>query len=603
DSAAHALTAHFCSAGSSPAAIAYYVVDLGSGSSGKLKAVALNRDDSTSVIESNEVTFNGGIDGAYPPVILLAGRSHISSELRVRAVGLGLADAPVVQIAAPDTSWHLALEIIDRTDTSLLAKARVAADLPPFVLQIGGDDPGAMAVAPLAADTASVLAVPPACVDFMKEINLITHEQIQPKDFAIVTSRDSFHVFYIRHDMNLSTDATEKIIGHKRSRNLNDWFPTENTMTAIQVRPSRWDNFHVWAPTIVKKPEDPNYYMLYTGVTDTLINLAHRYLQRIGVATSIDLNVWTQDTTWAYDPSNTTWAETDLTSYSGQQFRDPFVMADPDSAGHYILLFVAGSKYRKPRMVVGVAKTYGPVVDFRKWYDVGPLWRTDSLHTGAAVVESPHAFVDPGGRWSLYYTGYNSLNDSALVSFETNDVSPIDADTTRWSAPPDTLYKVLGGDPFVQWWHGSEYLHWAPGYEYMAAYDDEQHAVDIAQVSWRGAHTFVLYDSCPPAAAPLAVDPKEGHPTLALSLLGAMPAHVPVRFMVQASARSHVRLAIYDVLGRRVRTLLDEEILPGRWELRWDGRGATGDAVGSGIYFARLTSGAGQRLSRVILLR
>ena len=57
------------------------------------------------------------------------------------------------------------------------------------------------------------------------------------------------------------------------------------------------------------------------------------------------------------------------------------------------------------------------------------------------------------------------------------------------------------------------------------------------------------------------------------------------------------------LLGRRVRTLLDEDVLPGRRELRWDGRGATGDVVGAGIYFARLTSTAGQRVERVVLLR
>lgn len=61
--------------------------------------------------------------------------------------------------------------------------------------------------------------------------------------------------------------------------------------------------------------------------------------------------------------------------------------------------------------------------------------------------------------------------------------------------------------------------------------------------------------------------------------------------------------AIYDVLGRRVRTLLDEDVAPGRRELHWDGRGARGNTVGSGIYFARLTSAMGQCVSRVVLLR
>jgi hypothetical protein len=604
DSAANQVTAHFCSAGSAAATTAYFLVDLVAGSRGKLRAVALNPADSTDVRESNEVTYNGGVADEYAPLVLLAGRTHDSSELRVSAVGVGLDEVSTIEIAAPDASWALPLNVLSRTATALTATAQVAADLPPFELRIGGAQPGDLAIVPLAADTASVLSVQPACVDFMKEINLITHEQIQPKDFAIVASRDSFHVFYIRHDMNLAADSTEHIIGHKRSRNLNDWFPTENTMAAIHARPGRWDNWHVWAPTIIRKPNDITYYMLYTGVER---DAQGHQIQRIGVATSTDLNLWAQDTTWVYSPDHApNWAELDSTGYSGQQCRDPFVMADPDSAGHYLMFFVAGSHARKPRMVVGVARTHGPSADLRSWYDVGPLWNTDALRSGAAVIESPHAFPDPGGRWALFYTGYNfgAPNDSAFVSIETDNAtpsSPIDPDTTKWSAP-DTLYKSLGGDQTLQFWHASEYLNWAPGYEYLAAYDDDQHAVDISEISWRSAHTFVLNDSCPPAVA-LGVDPKGGRLEFALNVLGARPSRVPVRFAVVTPTKEHVRLAVYDVLGRRVRTLLDAEVQPGQREIGWDGRGATGDLVGSGVYFVRLASQGRQRVSRIVLLR
>jgi hypothetical protein len=620
DSATNAITAHFCSDGSQTASTAYFIVDILGGSHGKMKVVALNPADTTQVIESNEVTVNGGVANDYAPVILSAGRAHVSSDLRVSAVGVGLDSAPVVQIAAPDTSWHLPLTVTKHSATTLTATARVAADLPPFVLQIGGSSAGTMAVAQLDADTASVLSVQPACVDYMKEINLITHEEIQPKDFAIVASRDSFHVFYIRRDMNLDLDATEKTIGHQRSRDLNTWALVDKA--ALQVRPGRWDNFHVWAPTIIKKPNDITYYMLYTGVEDTLMQSLNRHLQiqRIGVATSTDLNIWTQDTTWIWEPKSTSWAEPDSSTGPGQQFRDPFVMPDPnpDSTGHYLMFLVGGSKARHPRMVVGLARTIGPIADFRRWYDVGPFWSTDSVNSRAAEVESPHAFRDPSGRWSLYYTGYNPVDydaiargdsttfgrDSAFVSVETNATAasyPADIDSTRWSAP-DTLYKALGGDQTLQFWHGTEYLNWAPGYEYLGAYDDNQHAVDISEISWRSSHTYVLSDSCPPAVA-LGVDSNGGHLEFALSVLGARPSRVPVAFAVETAARMRVRLAIFDVLGRRVRMLLDEEVLPGRRELRWDGRGATGDAVGQGIYFVRLTSVAGQRVARVVLLR
>jgi hypothetical protein len=441
----------------------------------------------------------------------------------------------------------------------------------------------------------------------MREYDPDGHTYIQPKDFAIVASRDSFHIFYIRHDMRITNgNLNEKTLGHKRSwRDLNSWDPRSGTMIALEARPGQWDNHHVWAPCIVKKPNDITYWMFYTGVRDTTIGDLNTQVQRIGVATSTDLNVWTPEDTWVYSHNNAQdWAEQDSAYSSGQQFRDPFVMEDPDSAGHYLMFFVAGSHYRKPRLVVGAARTRtrGSVVDdFHYWDDVGALWNTDQVHTGGPIVESPHVFADPGGRWCLYFTSALSYADSAFVCFETNDVSPVDADTTRWSTPPDTLYKFLGGDALVRNWIASEYLKWAPGYEYLLAMDDHQYAVDLTRVFWHGLHVFALDDSCPPFA-PLAVDPGRGL-RFALSVHGVHPARGWVSFGVETPSRTRVCLAVYDVQGRRVRTLLDGEVPPGQQVVRWDGRGAGGKAVGSGIYFARLTSSSGQRVARVVLLR
>ena len=47
--------------------------------------------------------------------------------------------------------------------------------------------------------------------------------------------------------------------------------------------------------------------------------------------------------------------------------------------------------------------------------------------------------------------------------------------------------------------------------------------------------------------------------------------------------RSDVRLVIYDILGRRVRTLIDEEMPAGSHSIVWDGRDARGQVAASGI--------------------
>jgi hypothetical protein len=593
DSAANQITARFCSASLGRATEARFILDQPGGSKGRFKVVALdpNDPDSSRVIASNEVTYNGGVSGTYPPIVLRAGRFHPTADLRVEAIGIGLADAPRVEIAAPDTSWRLALQVEQRNDTRLTAIGRVAADLPPFVLNVGRSS-GELGVASLPADTASELSVQPACTNEMKEINLISHEDIQPKDFAIVASRDSFHIFYTRQDYNLPFAQTSKIIGHKRSRDLYNWDPDEHTMHSVEAgNGGSWDAGHVWAPTIIKKPGDITYHMLYTGVDANGV-------QRIGVATSTDLNVWTQDPAATYESSRVDWA------LSGTpEFRDPFVMADPDSAPRYLLYFVTKTQARG-RYVVGVART-DPLdpANLRSWKFPQPLWNTDSLHSGAAFIESPHAFKDPGDRWWLFYTGYNSGagQDSAFVTFQTNEVSPADTTTAAWSSP-DTLYKFLSGDQKLQFWHASEYYRWAPGYEYLLAFNDSEHSVSISQVSWRSPHTFVLTDSCPPRTA-LDVPEASRAPGIRLEVLGARPDRPPVSFRIHVPWRMQARLSIFDLAGRRVRMLSEGELPSGIKDVRWDGLDAQGEICGAGIYFARLSAAGGQRVAKLVLLR
>ena len=69
------------------------------------------------------------------------------------------------------------------------------------------------------------------------------------------------------------------------------------------------------------------------------------------------------------------------------------------------------------------------------------------------------------------------------------------------------------------------------------------------------------------------------------------------------SERAPVRLEIYDILGQRVRVLMDEVQVAGRYQVRWDGRNAQGQGVGSGVYFYRLQAGGFNQVRRMLLLK
>lgn len=64
-----------------------------------------------------------------------------------------------------------------------------------------------------------------------------------------------------------------------------------------------------------------------------------------------------------------------------------------------------------------------------------------------------------------------------------------------------------------------------------------------------------------------------------------------------------VRLAVFDVCGRRVRTLLDGSLAPGSHAVDWDGRDEDGRDMGSGVYLARLECGGRTSVARMGLVR
>lgn len=64
-----------------------------------------------------------------------------------------------------------------------------------------------------------------------------------------------------------------------------------------------------------------------------------------------------------------------------------------------------------------------------------------------------------------------------------------------------------------------------------------------------------------------------------------------------------VNLVIYDVRGRRVRSLVDEIQEAGSVALSWDGRNDEGAAVSAGIYFMRLGFGGKNTTKQLVLLK
>jgi len=67
--------------------------------------------------------------------------------------------------------------------------------------------------------------------------------------------------------------------------------------------------------------------------------------------------------------------------------------------------------------------------------------------------------------------------------------------------------------------------------------------------------------------------------------------------------KAHVKLLIFDLLGREVITLVDAEQTPRHYEVKWDGKDASGGRVASGVYAYRLKSGNYAETKKMILTK
>ena len=123
---------------------------------------------------------------------------------------------------------------------------------------------------------------------------------------------------------------------------------------------------------------------------------------------------------------------------------------------------------------------------------------------------------------------------------------------------------------------------------------------------YRDDDHIVTAQGCFPVQCVVSGVPDGSLPALTTALgLKAAPNPFNPRTVVSfvMPAAGDARLALHDLAGRRVRTLLDARVAAGPQELPWDGRDETGRLVASGLYFAHLQAGALRETTKLVLVR
>jgi len=81
------------------------------------------------------------------------------------------------------------------------------------------------------------------------------------------------------------------------------------------------------------------------------------------------------------------------------------------------------------------------------------------------------------------------------------------------------------------------------------------------------------------------------------------PFNMASTIAVQVKTAGWVRVAVYDIMGRRLTVLFDGKCNQDGFRLRWDGRDYNGNPAASGVYLVVLQSEKEKRVNKVLLLR
>jgi len=101
---------------------------------------------------------------------------------------------------------------------------------------------------------------------------------------------------------------------------------------------------------------------------------------------------------------------------------------------------------------------------------------------------------------------------------------------------------------------------------------------------------------------PIGIDPISSEIPLQFSLSQNYPnpfnPATKIKFAIPAGYGSQTNLSVYDILGRRVAVLVNQQLRPGTYEVDWDA-----SVYPSGVYFYTITSGSFKETRKMVLLK
>ncbi len=166
---------------------------------------------------------------------------------------------------------------------------------------------------------------------------------------------------------------------------------------------------------------------------------------------------------------------------------------------------------------------------------------------------------------------------------------------------PDTYFRAIYNSE-GRYQSGSYNDDFDGGRDSRVTFTPTQSGTYYARVSGdrdeTGTYTLSVIDiTAGPASKPALAD---GPPGLAPNAPNPFNANTLIPYRLDTDGS--VRLEIYNLLGQRIRALVDEVQAAGAYRVRWDACDAAGRRVSTGIYFTRLHYPGGVQTRRMLYL-
>lgn len=209
--------------------------------------------------------------------------------------------------------------------------------------------------------------------------------------------------------------------------------------------------------------------------------------------------------------------------------------------------------------------------------DAGPfdlrMYRGTGGNPGA-LLDSLQGLQSPGYAWSVVeVTSLNvMLTGDVVAGFICGAAG---GDTTRTLMDPTQEY------PLRMWgWIGGAWV----------------------QIPYAGGDFMIRTKIIPITYTGVEETPEDAPKALLFSCT-PNPLHKRTLIQYQLNAGQHVSLKIYDIAGKLVNTLVDEQQDAGMYDLTWNGVDHNGSAVSSGVYFLKFQTDEHSSAQKLLLIK